>query len=184
MKLKLKELREERGLAQLEISKQIGIPYHNYNKYELGKIEPDISTIIKIADFYSISIDELLNRSSQAKSNQGLKLKALRVLNNLTQAEVARRIGVTQSTYNYYEKEKTQPDFNTLIKIADLYNVSLDYLLGRQFGNHIEKATLTTNQQKMLEFVLTHDDKMNEDALNVLYGFANSKIKKEKSNEN
>ena len=36
-----------------------------------------------------------------------MKLRELRVLSNLTQAEVARRIGVTQSTYNYYEKEKT-----------------------------------------------------------------------------
>lgn len=100
-----------------------------------------------------------------------MKLRELRVLSNLTQAEVARRIGVTQSTYNYYEKEKTQPDFDILIKIADLYNVSLDYLLGRQFGNYVDKATLTENQKKLLEFSMAYDDDMNEDFLNVLYGY-------------
>lgn len=109
-----------------------------------------------------------------------MKLRELRELNNFTQAEVAKRIGITRFTYSNYENGKTQPDFNTLIKIADLYNVSLDYLLGRQFGDRIDKATLTTNQQKMLEFILDHDDKMNEDLLNVLYGFANSKNQKGK----
>lgn len=60
--MKLKELRESQHETQLSISKKLGIPYHNYNKYELGQVEPDIQTIIKIANFYNISIDYLLER--------------------------------------------------------------------------------------------------------------------------
>ena len=100
-----------------------------------------------------------------------MKLKELRVLNNLTQDELSQRVGITRFTYSNYENGKTQPDFDILIKIADLYNVSLDYLLGRQFGNYVDKATLTENQKKLLEFSMAYDDEMNEDFLNVLYGY-------------
>ena len=66
-----------------------------------------------------------------------MKLKELRLNNQLTQTELAKRIEITQFTYSNYEKEKTQPDIKTLITIADFYNVSLDYLCDRPFNNNL-----------------------------------------------
>lgn len=58
-----------------------------------------------------------------------LKLKELR--KNKTQNEIAKALGITQRTYSNYEAGNRQPDQDTLIKIADYFNVSVDYLLGR-----------------------------------------------------
>lgn len=49
----------------------------------------------------------------------------------LTQAQMADRIGVARTTYAMYEQGKREPDNATLIKIADYFEVSTDYLLGR-----------------------------------------------------
>ena len=59
------------------------------------------------------------------------KLKEIRKQHNLTQQKVAEHLGITQSTYAYYETGRNEPDLETLKKLADLYNCSLDYLVGR-----------------------------------------------------
>ncbi len=61
---KLKELRQKLGLSQKEFAEKLGIEYQNYNKYELGKNEPSIETMIKIADYYGISLDYLCDRKT------------------------------------------------------------------------------------------------------------------------
>lgn len=59
---KLKELRKSNNLTQEELAKKLNISRVNYTRYETGKVRPDYETIIKIADFYDISLDELFNR--------------------------------------------------------------------------------------------------------------------------
>ena len=49
----------------------------------------------------------------------------------LTQVEIAQKINVSQQCYSDYENGKTDPDMNTLVMIADILQVSTDYLLGR-----------------------------------------------------
>ena len=66
-----------------------------------------------------------------------MQIKSLRLNNRKTQEEVAQDIGITQFTLSNYENEKTEPDIATLIKLADYYNVSLDYLCNRQYNNQI-----------------------------------------------
>ena len=63
--LKLKELREKMGLTKREASTQLGIPYNTYNFYERGDREPNIATLIKLADFYGCSVDRLIGREDQ-----------------------------------------------------------------------------------------------------------------------
>ncbi len=59
---KLKELRKSFGLTQEELATNINISRVNYTRYENGKVRPDYETIIKIADYYDISLDELFDR--------------------------------------------------------------------------------------------------------------------------
>ena len=62
----------------------------------------------------------------------GARLKELRKRNNLTQKELAEQIGIKQNSYSDWENGKTEPSFENLIKLADLFEVSLDCLLGRE----------------------------------------------------
>ena len=58
------------------------------------------------------------------------QLKSLRESSGYTQEDVAAYIHVDRSTYCYYELGKTRPRLDTLVKLAHLYQVSIDYLLG------------------------------------------------------
>lgn len=59
------------------------------------------------------------------------RLALLRKERHLTKKEVAEYLKIDQSTYGKYELNKREPDYNTLQKLADFYNVSVDFLLGR-----------------------------------------------------
>lgn len=66
------------------------------------------------------------------KSLSGIaeRLRRLRLDNDLTQAEVAQRIGVTQQTYSRYESGAAKPDSDVIVRLCELYGVAADYLLG------------------------------------------------------
>ncbi len=60
----LKYLRKTFHLTQAEISEKIGVSRVNYTRYENNKVRPDYETVIKIADFYDVSLDELFDRKN------------------------------------------------------------------------------------------------------------------------
>lgn len=59
------------------------------------------------------------------------RLKQLRAENNLTQTNLADILGIAKTTLAAYEQGKSEPSIDTIIKLADFFNVSIDYLLGR-----------------------------------------------------
>lgn len=59
------------------------------------------------------------------------KIKELRLENNIRQVNIAKLLNIKQTTYSKYELGKIEIPIESLIKLADLYDVSLDYLLGR-----------------------------------------------------
>lgn len=61
----------------------------------------------------------------------GDALKRFRKQMRLSQTDVAERLGMLQQTYSRYESGKFSPRADDLIKLADAYDVSTDYLLGR-----------------------------------------------------
>lgn len=60
-----------------------------------------------------------------------LNLKKLRTSRDLLQKDVANYLGITTSAYGFYEQGKRQPDPETISKLANFFNVTTDYLLGR-----------------------------------------------------
>lgn len=60
-----------------------------------------------------------------------MRLKFLREKKNMTQQRLAIELDMNQNTISRYESGKRQADYATLIKIADYFNVSIDYLLER-----------------------------------------------------
>ena len=61
---KLKELRKAERLTQQQLSDKLKISRVNYTRYENGSVRPDYETLIKIADFYDISLDDIFNRKT------------------------------------------------------------------------------------------------------------------------
>ncbi|MBQ8615177.1 MAG: helix-turn-helix transcriptional regulator [Clostridia bacterium] len=59
---RLKELRKKLNLTQTEVSTKIGIAQTTYSHYEIGNSQPDIATLVKLADFYKVPIDALVER--------------------------------------------------------------------------------------------------------------------------
>lgn len=62
----------------------------------------------------------------------GERLKVLRKENHLNQEEIAKILGCTQRKVSYMEQGVTEPDLQTLIKLADYFGVSIDFLCGRK----------------------------------------------------
>ena len=60
-----------------------------------------------------------------------MRIKDLRTKNGWSQEYVARQIGVSLTAYNNWETGKTHPRYNYLVKLAELYSVSVDYIMGR-----------------------------------------------------
>lgn len=83
------------------------------------------------------------------------QLFELRKTRNLSQAKVAKALKVAQNTYSYWESGKYQPDIQALNRLADFYQVSVDYLLGKtedptpsniknkDYINQVEKNVIT-----------------------------------------
>lgn len=60
-----------------------------------------------------------------------MRLRDLRIKRNLTQQRLAIDLGMNQNTLSRYETGQRQADYDTLIRIADYFDVSIDYLLER-----------------------------------------------------
>lgn len=59
---KLRELRKNEGLTQQQLARALNISRVNYTRYETDASRPDFETLVQIADFYEISLDELFDR--------------------------------------------------------------------------------------------------------------------------
>ena len=74
-----------------------------------------------------------------AKSSNGramMKLKELRVKKGVTQNEVAIAVGCAKSTYPKYEREEREPDITTLCRLADYFEVTVDYLIDHKYNDN------------------------------------------------
>ena len=62
---RIRDLREDRDLNQETLAEMLGVRQTTYSKYELGKIDVPDKMLIKIADFYDVTLDYLVGRSDE-----------------------------------------------------------------------------------------------------------------------
>ena len=88
MKLRIKEYREEFGLTQGELAEKIGNVQRNISNWENGKSEPDCESIVKLAQFFEISIDELFfGEKTLPTTLTALETAVLKSIKNLTEQQ-------------------------------------------------------------------------------------------------
>lgn len=73
------------------------------------------------------------------KELTGNRIKELRIQNEKTAINISTILGIDQSYYSKMEKGKHQINIETLYRIAELYNVSIDYLIGRTNKKEVNK---------------------------------------------
>ena len=87
-----------------------------------------------------------------------MRLKELRLAQQKTQEEIAQKTNLTQFTYSNYEKEKTQPDLKTLIKLADYFRVSVDYLIEHEQVNKLDMTSLSDIKKDCIKKIQSMTD--------------------------
>lgn len=118
-------------------------------------------------------------------------LKYLRTRENLSQSELADKLGVAKSTISMYEVGKRQPDFETLEAIADLFNVDMNFLLGKDgsendryyLRDETAKAAQEIFENKELRALFDVQRDMDADDLRALHNMALALKRKEHGND-
>lgn len=115
---------------------------YNYLKYFL---------YIFIKKVYHIN-----NRNGHKKLGEDLymignKLKTLRLKNGYTQSDLAKMLNLTPKAISFYENNQREPNIETLKKIANIFDVTLDYLFGRTtISNKMDNDTIKLNVYELL----------------------------------
>lgn len=65
--VRLKELRKKKGLSQLRLATELNTTQNTISRYETGEREPGIDELIKIADYFNVSVDYLLERTGDPR---------------------------------------------------------------------------------------------------------------------
>ena len=63
--MNLKELRKKRNLSQMQVAEALGISLRAYQNYEYNQREPNIEMINKLADYFNVTVDKLLDRNTK-----------------------------------------------------------------------------------------------------------------------
>lgn len=69
-------------------------------------------------------------------AHRGDRIAQQREKMGMTQEELSAKLGITRAALSHYEKNRREPDSDTLNKIADFFDISIDYLLGRTEEAH------------------------------------------------
>ena len=65
--MRLKELRKKKGVTQLRLAIELNTKQNTISRYETGEHEPGIAELLKLADYFNVSVDYLLERTDDPK---------------------------------------------------------------------------------------------------------------------
>ncbi|MBW5448397.1 helix-turn-helix domain-containing protein [Cohnella sp. CFH 77786] len=91
--------------------------------------------------------------------NIGSRIASLRDQRGWTQEELASSLGISRAALSHYEKNRREPDTETLSKVADLFGVSIDYLVGR---TELPNGTVDPDVRRFLDEVELSDAELLE----------------------
>lgn len=129
---RLRDLRVSEGITQLQMAVILDTSKSNISKYEAGTVEPGMEKINEIARFFKVTTDYLFGMETGGNTMIGGKIAELRKEHGLNQKELAKKIEVSRSALSLYEIDRREPDLETVKKIASLFGVTTDYLLGAE----------------------------------------------------
>lgn len=123
---KLKSIRTARNLSQRELSETLHVSQQTVGSWEVNRSSPSPEMLKKIALALNTSVLDLLGDVQFSNT-----LRELRKARNISMKQLGEIIGLSESAISLYETGKREPDYATLTKLADYFNVTVDYLMGR-----------------------------------------------------
>lgn len=185
----LKQLRITKGLTQNELAKILDVSKSNISKYEAGSVEPNMSVLIRISEYFEVSVDYLLgknakNESAPEKENNFFFFDENSLLQNtfakrlktaiedkgLTENEFKERISLGCEKVTLFLEGNGEPTADDLIELSQFLDTSIDYLLG-------QVPKVSNIEKKMLNAFV----KLNIDNQDILIGKAKEMIKEQES---
>lgn len=105
----LKKLRNKKGVSQQKLADAIGVSQQSINKYENHKIEPDIQTLMKLADYFETSVDYLIGHSDidhvmEALSGYDLNEDEASLIDNYRKLSKKQKESIRLIVENYTDK--------------------------------------------------------------------------------
>ncbi|MCD7824584.1 MAG: helix-turn-helix domain-containing protein [Clostridiaceae bacterium] len=127
----LKYLRESRGLSQEDIAKNVNVSQKAVSAWEHGKRVPKIETIVEIAQYFEVSLDELvLTELKPPIPTYAKNLRYLREKAGFKQEDIAKMLGYKgKQGYSMVETGKTEISVGNLEKISDFFEVTMNQMI-------------------------------------------------------
>lgn len=127
--IRIRELRKHKCITMKKLGEIIGVSESCVSQYENGKREPDNNTLIKLSDYFGVSVDYLLGSNTNNKTlNKRLKLL---LMETEDYSHFAKAIGVTVNDVIMWLKGISFSCYDKISEISDYFNVSVDYLSGK-----------------------------------------------------
>lgn len=128
-------LREGRALTQLEIAEGVGLSQKVVSAYERGVREPSLKNLIKIAEYFSVSIDDLLLKDLRPQGSMlARNLKYLRNREHFSQGDMARLLKISKANMGKYESGAAELSNQGLINVSEFFGITVDDLLKKDLS--------------------------------------------------
>lgn len=129
-------LRKEHHLTQSDFANLLNVSQAAVGNWELGKREPDLETLSRIADYFQVSVDYLLGRSNDPAPEQkgpllptlAMNLRYYRLASHLSTSQAAKLADVPAGTWLSWEQGKALPSDEELARAAEVIGVSVSDL--------------------------------------------------------
>ena len=123
------------GISAKQLLTELGLSNSAISEWKKGKAKPSLSAVTKIADYFNVSIDYLVNGESPKNENFTLfkeKFICLCDEKALSPSFVCHEIGISSTAFSYWS-DKAVPRKETLMKIADYFDVSINYFVSNEY---------------------------------------------------
>lgn len=126
----LKYLREQKGLNQNDLAEVLGVKRSTVGNWEIEKREPELNTLVHIAEFFGVTLDDLVLKDLKPPTPRYAEnLFYFRKKLNLSQKDIGDLLGVTPKCVSKYENGESEVGVKKLMKLADFFGVTLDQMV-------------------------------------------------------
>lgn len=186
----LKQLRNAKGLTQNELAKILDVSKSNISKYEAGSVEPNMSVLIRISEYFEVSLDCLLGKNAKNESapekennfyffffnNENLlrdifskRIRTAILDMGLTEEDFKTAISFGSKKASSFLSGEGEPTADDLIELSQFLDTSIDYLLG-------QTPRISNMEKKLLNTFVS----LNTDNKDILIGKAKELLKEQR----